>query len=194
MFKKIIYSFMALSLTMLPAAQVMATDISGDKTINSGETVNLNSDGDTWTGGTITNNGGVLNISGLNYSVDTSVTPGVCTGNNCTTSKAPNYIQKSGSQLSIKSSGDASLAGVAGSLTLTGTNTTGAIIEGGTVMIGNTTNKTQGSSLILGANSSVASVASITINKSNNLTLNSATATLNLDSTDKWEGNIVLNN
>ena len=178
MFKKIIYSAMALSITLLPVSEVMAaTVITDDTTLNSGSTeIVIRDGGDSWTGGTITNQGGSLTIQGVNQGVV----------------KIPNYIQSDGSLLVIGSTT------TAGAFTLQGSEASPATITGGSVFVGDPTpglGLANGSTLTLGNYSSIGTGAVLEIAMGEALVINSPTAsvTMNSSGTDGWRGDVTLN-
>ena len=171
MFKKIIYSAMALSMTLLPVSEVMAAEISTVSPISSGEyTVDGTTANYTWTSGTVVNNGGTLKIVGY--------TP--------TTTATPNYTQTAGG-LWLYSSGS-----TAAGFTLKGSSATSlASITDGYVTIGD--ENLENSTLYIGDYGSInGAPVVVTINKGNNLAIVSDTADVLFDSPDaqRWLGNV----
>ena len=183
MFKKIIYSAMALSITLLPVSEVMATTISTDTTMTSTDSYTLNGTTDTWTGGTITNNGGTLQIVGINQA----------------TVATPNYIQNSGALWMYGPT-------AASTLTIQGTTTTPATITGGLVAVGYngytdpdytiSDGYATGNILTLGNYSSIGSGAQIAIAQGSGLVINGTGTSVTMTSADtgEWSGDVTLNN
>ncbi len=174
MLKKTIYSFMALSLTLMPMSEVFAADITAppitaDGTIKSGYTIEIDGTGtNVWTAGTITNEGGTLIVK---YKPTYTTTP------------VPNYIQNSGNLV---------LDG--GTLNLIGDTITGAsLISAGEVDL------FSNSKLQIGTGSGILSAVDLNLGESSTIDLKGNVGTdsnkysLVLDNGDTWNGNINTN-
>ena len=184
MLKRTIYSIMALSLTLMPMLEVMATDWDGTYPITSDVTINgssTHSQADltttnTWTGGTITNNGGTLTI--------TEYAPPV-------TGVTPNYIQEAvGSSLVLFNGGTLDMRGDY----LSTSNL--ARIDAGAVHVGY--NGSTGANLIVGTGARISPNAVVSLLSGNTIELKGNTSgsatsgdpSLVINSGDTWAGNI----
>ena len=174
MFKKIVYSAMALSMTLLPVSEVMAAEISTVSPIASGSyTVGSGTGNYTWTSGSVVNNGGTLQIVGY--------TP--------TSTATPNYTQTAGAFVLTGTTDNIA------SFTLQGTSSTAASITGGSVAIGGASG-TKSVAFNMGNYSTIGSGATIGIGQGNTLNINgtNASVTLGSASTQIWEGDVALSN
>ena len=180
MLKKTIYSFMALSLTLMPMSEVFAADITSppitaDGTIKSGTSIELTGTGSSvWTAGTITNEGGTLTIM---YKPTYTTTP------------IPNYIQTDGGLVLDGSSARLDLVGKT-----SGTVQQPALISAGRVDLFNN------STLQVGSGAGILAAVNIGLEQGSTMILKGTSGTtsdnysLVIDNADIWDGNINVSN
>ena len=174
MFKKLIYSCMALSLTLLPASEVLGADIGGS-TYTTGS-VTVDGTTNTWETGKVTNNGAEITVQGYNVKSGTESTP-----------TKPNYEQTAGS-LTLK----ANSSGKASTMTLIGDDGVAnyAVISGGSVKIGD---GTTGNTLTIARGGQITQAANINLGTGNLIHMTGDVGdypSLVIDSGDTWNGTI----
>ena len=170
--KTTIYSIMALSLTLMPASEVLA-DVSGDLSITSTQNNPTQlSDTNVWTAGKITNTGGTLEVSqnGINY----------------TTEPVPNYVQTTSASAAL-------ILNTNAEMTLKGKDGTGnqAYITTGSVSLND---EGGGAKLTVAYGAYISSGAKVTLGAGNDIYLISNTGgedySLELNNNSIWNGSI----